>query len=62
MSVYCDSCECDSCIFYMEDKCCIKDLFIRLARYTPVGYENVYINWYDYWEAKYNELHKQTIK
>lgn len=58
MSDCCEYCSCNSCIFYMKDKCCIQDLFKDLATHSPTVYEDVYIIWFNRWEAKYNELYK----
>lgn len=56
-----ESCEyhhCYNCPFEIEDMCCIEDLFYDLTIYSPVNYEDVYIKWFNKWEAKYNELYQ----
>lgn len=54
----CSNCDCVDCIFYMGDVCCIKNLFIELSHVLPFEYEEIYIKWYQKWEATYNELYK----
>ena len=54
----CENCSCCDCIFYMEDKCAIRDLFQELSFVAPFEYEETYIDWFIMWEAKYNELYE----
>lgn len=57
MSIYCGDCSCCDCIFYMEDKCAITDLFQELSCINPFDYEEVYIDWFKRWEVIYDELY-----
>lgn len=57
MGNYCKHHNCSNCPFKMEDICSIEDLFYDFTIYSPCDYVDVYIKWFNKWEAKYNELY-----